>query len=71
MTGVVYACTTLHRAFPGHTVPFTVAWIDLPDGARVLAKSSAGTDEGVRPGDQVTLAHDVELDVQTFDRVSR
>ncbi|MEV5576281.1 Zn-ribbon domain-containing OB-fold protein [Spirillospora sp. NPDC052269] len=45
--GAVHTFTVVHRSFlPGFPPPYTVAWVDLPEGARVF-----GDITGCPPGD--------------------
>jgi uncharacterized OB-fold protein len=67
-TGTVYACTTIHRGFPGFETPFTVAWVDLPSGERALATAKHRLDESLRPGDSVAIEHDADRDVLMFSK---
>jgi uncharacterized OB-fold protein len=53
--GVVFSFTVLHRSFPGFDTPFTIGWIDLDDGRRILARIEDGVSEGIAVGDDVKL----------------
>jgi uncharacterized OB-fold protein len=50
--GVVWSTTTLHVAGPGRVAPYTLAYVDLDGGPRVLAH----VDERVVVGARVRLA---------------
>ncbi|VTZ65463.1 Zn-ribbon domain-containing OB-fold protein [Sinorhizobium medicae] len=53
-SGSVYSFTVVHQAPPGRQTPYTLAYVDLEDGVRVMAQ----IDSGGRPievGDPVTL----------------
>ena len=69
--GAVYSFTVLHRSFPGFDTPFTIGWIDLHDGRRILARIDA--DERIAVGDNVRLdsgSTDIN-DLATFRRADR
>ncbi|WP_245548583.1 Zn-ribbon domain-containing OB-fold protein [Gordonia namibiensis] len=47
--GVVWSRTTIHIAVGDHVPPYTVAYVDLDNGPRVLAQASGETvDVGAR-----------------------
>ncbi|GAA1544652.1 OB-fold domain-containing protein [Actinomadura kijaniata] len=49
--GTVHTFTVVHRSFlPGFATPYTVAWIDLPEGARVFGDVTGCPPERVRIG---------------------
>lgn len=53
-SGTVYACTTLHVPLPGHQAPYTLAYVDLDGGGRVLS----AVDRPVVVGERVVLLPD-------------
>ncbi|MDL4771549.1 MULTISPECIES: Zn-ribbon domain-containing OB-fold protein [Thermomonosporaceae] len=56
--GVVHTFSVVHRTFlPGFTPPYVIAWVDLPEGARVF-----GDVIGCPPGD-VRIGMPVELHI--------
>ncbi|GLW62690.1 hypothetical protein Arub01_09340 [Actinomadura rubrobrunea] len=60
--GRVHTFSVVHRAFlPGFAPPYVVAWIDLPEGARVFGDVVGCPPEEVRIGMPVRVAFD-ELD---------
>ncbi|MGK5553089.1 Zn-ribbon domain-containing OB-fold protein [Actinomadura kijaniata] len=60
--GTVHTFTVVHRSFlPGFTTPYTVAWIDLPEGARVF-----GDITGCPPG-RVRIGMPVEVHFTDLD----
>ncbi|MQY02909.1 Zn-ribbon domain-containing OB-fold protein [Actinomadura macrotermitis] len=60
--GVVHTFSVVHRAFlPGFTPPYVVAWVDLPEGARVFGDVTGCPPEQVRIGMPVRV-HFTELD---------
>jgi uncharacterized OB-fold protein len=40
-TGVIYSYTVIHQAPPGRKTPYALAYVDLPEGVRVLAQVDA------------------------------
>lgn len=58
-TGIVYACTTVHRAPPAFTdkAPYTVLLVDLDEGFRMLGglTGTAGGADSIAVGDRVTV----------------
>ncbi|WP_019634071.1 Zn-ribbon domain-containing OB-fold protein [Actinomadura atramentaria] len=49
--GVVHTFTVVHRAFlPGFAPPYALAWIDLPEGARVFGDVTGCPPAAVRIG---------------------
>ncbi|MGW4587830.1 Zn-ribbon domain-containing OB-fold protein [Amycolatopsis thermoflava] len=57
--GTVYSFTVVRQAPPGVEVPYVLAYIDLPEGVRVLAQIS-----GVAPED-VAIGLPVHLELTT------
>ncbi|MCQ3810308.1 MAG: OB-fold domain-containing protein [Acidimicrobiia bacterium] len=53
--GTVFSSTVLRIPVPGRTPPFTLAYVDVDDGPRILAHV-AGTDEVLVPGRRVALS---------------
>ncbi len=53
--GTVFSSTVLRIPVPGRTPPFTLAYVDVDDGPRILAHVD-GADEALVPGSQATLA---------------
>jgi uncharacterized protein len=53
-TGTVWSSTVVRIAVPGRTPPYTLAYVDLDDGPRVLAEV-VGTTERVAVGTAVSL----------------
>jgi uncharacterized OB-fold protein len=51
--GVVWSTTTLHVAGPGRDAPYTLAYVDLDDGPRVLAHVDGGA---IAVGARVSLS---------------
>lgn len=43
-TGTLYACSTVHIAPPMWETPYTIGYVDLPEGVRVFGKIEHGTD---------------------------
>lgn len=48
--GVVYTYTVVHQSTPEFATPYTLAYIDLPEGVRVLAPLADVAPEEVRIG---------------------
>ncbi|WP_018655196.1 Zn-ribbon domain-containing OB-fold protein [Actinomadura flavalba] len=47
--GIVHTHTEVHRTFlPGFATPYTLAWIDLPEGARVFGDVTGAVHIGQR-----------------------
>ncbi|MDE0615266.1 MAG: hypothetical protein F4124_02700 [Acidimicrobiia bacterium] len=53
--GTVFSSTVLRVPVPGRTPPFTLAYVDVDDGPRILAHVD-GPDEPLVPGSRVALA---------------
>jgi uncharacterized OB-fold protein len=53
--GVVYTYTVVHQAGPGFETPYTLVYVDLPEGVRVLGRLAGEP----RIGMVVELAADV------------
>jgi len=53
--GTVFSSTVLRIPVPGRTPPFTLAYVDVDDGPRILTHV-AGSDEALLPGSRVALA---------------
>ncbi|MCY3860833.1 MAG: OB-fold domain-containing protein [bacterium] len=53
--GTVFSSTVLRIPVPGRTPPFTLAYVDVDDGPRILAHVD-GSDEVLVPGSRVALA---------------
>ncbi|WP_419928603.1 OB-fold domain-containing protein [Candidatus Poriferisocius sp.] len=51
----VFSSTVLRIPVPGRTPPFTLAYVDVDDGPRILAHVD-GPDEPLVPGSRVALA---------------
>ncbi|WP_236791873.1 Zn-ribbon domain-containing OB-fold protein [Amycolatopsis sp. GM8] len=60
--GSVYSFTVVRQAPPGIAVPYVLAYVDLPEGVRVLAQVS-----GVAP-EEVTIGLPVHLELTAFDQ---
>jgi uncharacterized protein len=61
--GVVWSSTVVRIPVPGRTPPYTLAYVDLNDGPRILAHV-VGAQEAVPIGTEVdVLAREGELDV--------
>ncbi|GLZ11192.1 hypothetical protein Acsp04_14270 [Actinomadura sp. NBRC 104425] len=57
--GHVHTFSVVHRAFlPGFDPPYVVAWIDLPEGARVFGDVTGCPPEDVRIGMPVQVTFD-------------
>jgi uncharacterized protein len=56
--GRVYACTTVHVAHPAFTTPYTVGFVDVPEGLRIVAQVRADAGEPAM-GDQVAVERGV------------
>lgn len=54
--GTVWATTTLHVASGGREAPYTLAYVDLDDGPRLLAHVEAGPALGLQVAERVRLA---------------
>lgn len=52
--GVVYTYTVVHQAAPGFETPYTLVYVDLPEGVRVLGRLAGEP----RIGLEVELAPD-------------
>ncbi|MFC9977271.1 Zn-ribbon domain-containing OB-fold protein [Spirillospora sp. NPDC127200] len=60
--GTVHTFSVVHRTFlPGFEPPYVVAWIDLPEGARVFGDVTGCPPEDVRIGMPVRV-HFTDLD---------
>ncbi len=53
--GTVFSSTVLRIPVPGRTPPFTLAYVDMDDGPRILAHV-VGPDEALVPGSRVVLS---------------
>lgn len=53
--GTVFSSTVLRIPVPGRTPPFTLAYVDVDDGPRILAHV-VGPDEALVPGSRVALS---------------
>lgn len=53
--GTVWSSTVVRVAVPGRTPPYTLAYVDLDDGPRLLAHV-AGSTERLAPGARVRVA---------------
>lgn len=53
--GTVFSSTVLRIPVPGRTPPFTLAYVDMDDGPRILAHVD-GPDEPLVPGSGVMLS---------------
>jgi uncharacterized protein len=67
--GVVWSSTVVRIAVPGRTPPYTLAYVDLTDGPRVLAEV-LGVTERVKVGTVVTLGPQSEIGNLTVQVVS-
>jgi hypothetical protein len=54
--GTVWSTTTLHVASGGREAPYTLAYVDLDDGPRVLAHVEDGPRLALQVGERVRLA---------------
>lgn len=52
--GAVFAATVLRVPVPGRTPPYSLAYVDLDDGPRILAHGNR-TDAALQPHDRVQL----------------
>ncbi|GAA2787357.1 Zn-ribbon domain-containing OB-fold protein [Nonomuraea dietziae] len=62
--GVVHTFTVVHRSFVGEFMgrePYVLAWVDLPEGARVLGQVVQCPPERVRVGMPVRVTFRDEL----------
>ena len=59
-TGTVWSSTVVRIAVPGRTPPYTLAYVDLDNGPRVLAEV-LGTTERVDVGTRVTLSKQSDI----------
>jgi uncharacterized protein len=59
-TGTVWSSTVVRIAVPGRTPPYTLAYVDLHNGPRVLAEV-LDTTERVEVGTSVTLGRQSDL----------
>lgn len=55
-TGVVYTYTVVRQAPPGAEVPYVLAYVDLPEGIRLLTQVEADRIEDVEIGMKVRVA---------------
>ncbi len=53
--GTVFSSTVLRIPVPGRTPPFTLAYVDVDDGPRILAHVD-DSDEALVPGSRVALS---------------
>jgi len=53
--GTVFSSTVLRIPVPGRTPPFTLAYVDVDEGPRILAHVD-GSDEALVPGSEVVLS---------------
>ncbi|WP_419920014.1 Zn-ribbon domain-containing OB-fold protein [Candidatus Poriferisocius sp.] len=53
--GTVFSSTVLRIPVPGRTPPFTLAYVDMDSGPRILAHVN-GPDTSLVPGSRVTLS---------------
>jgi uncharacterized protein len=67
--GVVWSSTVVRIAVPGRTPPYTLAYVDLRNGPRVLAEV-LGTTERVDVGTGVTLGRQSELGNLTVEVIA-
>lgn len=58
--GTVFSSTVLRIPVPGRTPPFTLAYVDVDDGPRILAHVD-GSDEALVPESRVALSGWTEL----------
>ena len=58
--GTVFSSTVLRIPVPGRTPPFTLAYVDVDDGPRILAHVG-GLDEALVPESRVALSGWTEL----------
>jgi uncharacterized protein len=68
-TGTVWSSTVVRIAVPGRTPPYTLAYVDLNDGPRVLAEV-LGTTERVAVGTSVVLSQQSDIGNVTVQVVS-
>lgn len=54
--GTVWSATVVRIAVPGHTPPYSLAYVDLEDGPRVLAHVVGEPDEPAPIGGRVRLS---------------
>jgi uncharacterized OB-fold protein len=54
--GTVFSSTTIHIAVPGRRPPYTLAYVDLDEGPRILVDVVAGQGVPLRPGQRVRLS---------------
>jgi uncharacterized protein len=59
-TGTVWSSTVVRIAVPGRTPPYTLAYVDLTDGPRVLAEVLGAT-ERIEVGTSVTLGEQSDI----------
>jgi uncharacterized protein len=59
-TGTVWSSTVVRIAVPGRTPPYTLAYVDLDNGPRVLAEV-LGTTERVDVGTRVALSQQSDI----------
>jgi len=53
--GIVYTYTVVHQSTPEFPTPYVLAYVDLPEGVRVLAQLSETSPETARTGMEVEL----------------
>lgn len=53
--GTVYTYTVVHQSTPEFPTPYVLAYVDLPEGVRVLAQLSEVSPEAARTGMEVEL----------------
>ena len=60
--GTVHTFSVVHRSFlPGFEPPYTIAWIDLPEGARVFGDITGCAPGDVRIGMPVEVRFDEDI----------
>ena len=69
--GTIYSFCTVHQGAPGWTVPYTLAYVDLPEGVRVLAnldvaKERLAFDLKVRLGIKIVAQDQNGLPLRTY-----
>ena len=52
-TGTIWSATVVRIDLPGHPAPRVLAYVDLDDGPRILARVDSGELRAPRPGERV------------------
>jgi uncharacterized OB-fold protein len=56
--GTLYSYTIVHHAPPGYDAPYGIAYVDLLEGVRLMARVDAGLLKRLAPGNMVLIGVD-------------